>query len=164
MCLPKFVDQKLLWNIKCPNMLPTLMMACLIVLIMVTESYGPHWNEIIYHVMIFCFNKDDDIAELMEGLNIGSMVGSSIQDWIIEIIKTEWDYFCKDGAQRKILGYKFALDTGDSRPVWCNKPAYGPYKSNIIFDQVQQLLSNWYIKRCHGPWWSINILAEKLNQ
>ena len=82
----------------------------------------------------------------MRILNIGSMVGSSIQDQIINIIKTSWYCFNKYGAQRTILGYEFSIDTDYSKPVCCKKPAYGPYKYNIIMYQVQKLLANGWIK------------------
>ena len=39
---------------------------------------------------IIDFKKDDDISEFMKGLNIGSMLDSSIQYRVIEIIKTYW--------------------------------------------------------------------------
>ena len=44
---------------------------------------------------IIDFKKDDYIAELMKVLKIGSMVDSSIQDQIIDIIKKIWDTFEK---------------------------------------------------------------------
>ena len=106
---------------------------------------------------IIDFNKDDDIAELMKGLKIRSMVDSSIRDRIIDIIKTYWDFFCKYGARRMILEYEFAIDTGNYKPVCCKKPDYGPHESKIIIDQVQKLLTNGRIKQRHGPWGSIII-------
>ena len=66
------------------------------------------------HDDIIEFNKDDDISELMKGLKIGSMADSSMKDQIIDIIKTYWDCFCKDGAQQMILGYEFAIVTSNS--------------------------------------------------
>ena len=92
------------------------------------------------------------------------MVDSSLQDQIIDIIKNYWNWFCKDGAQQTIPGYELAIDTGDSKPICCNKSAYVPYKSKIIMDKVQKLLANVWIEKCHVPWESIIILAAKPHQ
>jgi len=63
-----------------------------------------------------------------------------------------------------IIGYQFALDTGNSKPVCCRKPAYGPYKAEIIMTFVRQLLANLWINRCKGPWGSQIISAQKPHQ
>ena len=66
------------------------------------------------------------MAELDKNLKIGRNVDDPTKDDIIQIIQKYWDCFCKEGASRKKLGYKFGIDTGDSKPVCCKKPAYGP--------------------------------------
>ena len=113
---------------------------------------------------IIWFNEDNDAEELKKGLEIGSSINTNLRNSIIDIVKTYWDCFCKEGARRTILDYEFAIDTSTSKPVCCKKPAYGPHESTIIMKQVQQLLANGWIKRCQGPWGSLIVLAAKPHQ
>ena len=83
---------------------------------------------------------------------------------MIQIIHKHWDCFCKEGSRRTILGYEFGIDTGDSKPVFCKKPAYGPCESKIIMYQVQKILANGWTKLCKGPWGSLVVLVDKPNQ
>ena len=65
---------------------------------------------------------------------------------------------------RNNIGCGFGTDTGELKPVCCKKCAYGLYESKIIMDQVQQLLSNGWAKRCKWPWGSLIVLAAKPHQ
>ena len=80
------------------------------------------------------FNNYRDMAELENNLKIGKNIDDPTRDDNIQIIQKYWDFFCKEGARRNILGYEFGIDTGDSQSVCCKKPAYGPYKSKIIME------------------------------
>ena len=59
-------------------------------------------------------------------MKIGKNVDDTTRDDIIQIIQKYLDCFWKEGASRTFLGYEFGIDTGDSKPVCCKKPAYGP--------------------------------------
>ena len=34
-----------------------------------------------------------------------------------QILRAYWDYFAAEGIHRVILGYEFAIETGDATPV-----------------------------------------------
>ena len=82
------------------------------------------------------------MAELEKNMKIGKNIDDPTRNNIIQIIQKYWDWFCKEGARRKKLSYEFGIDTSNSTPVLCKKPAYGPYESKIIMEQVQRLLAN----------------------
>ena len=76
----------------------------------------------------------------------------------------------KEGVRWTILRFEFCIDTGecidtgDYKPLFCKKPAYRPYESKIIMDQVYQLLANGWVKQCKGPLGSPIVLAVKTHQ
>ena len=99
-----------------------------------------------------------------ENLKIGKNIDDPNRNDIIQIIQKYWDCFCKEGARRIILGYEFSIDTGDSKPVFCEKPAYGLYESKIFMGQVQQILANGWAKQFKGPWGSLIVIIAKPHQ
>ena len=108
------------------------------------------WEDAKHNDLIEFIN-DSDTTKLEKNMNIGKTVDDPTSKNIIQIIQKHWDCFCKEGARRIILVFEFGVDTGDSKPVCCKKPAYGPYESKIIMDQVQQILVYGWAKRCKGP-------------
>ncbi len=110
------------------------------------------------------FDHDRDMPSLLADLKVGSQVSPAIRNELISVIQDHWDCFAKEGVKRKILGYEFAIDTGNSAPVCCRKPAYGPHESKIIMEQVNNLLANKWIRRCKGAWGSLIVLAAKPHQ
>ena len=44
------------------------------------------------------------------------------------------------------------------------KPSYGPFESKVIMEQVVQLKSIKWIRRCGGLWGSMVVLAQKSHQ
>ena len=113
---------------------------------------------------IINFNPDEDTKELMKDIRIGASVTSPIQQRLLEIVKTYWDFFATKGARRTIIGYEFGIDTGSAKPACCPKPQYGYHESNIIMEQVTTLLKNLWIEECEGPWGSMIVLAPKPHQ
>ena len=91
-------------------------------------------------------------------------VSGEIKIQVRNIIIKFWDSFCEEGARRTILGYEFAVDTGDAKPVCCKKPNYGPYESEIIMKSIRALLGNDWIELCFGAWGSSIVLAAKPHQ
>ena len=75
-----------------------------------------------------------------------------------------WDCFSKESAKHTILGYEFYIDTRNTKPVFCRKPQYGPYKYKIILEQVQTLIKNVWIEKCGEPWGSRIVWAGNLHQ
>ena len=84
---------------------------------------------------------------------------------IQKLVTVYWNYFAKGGIKRPILGFEFAIDTGNHTPVCCKKPRYGPHESVVILKQVKALLANEWIERCAtGGWGSPLVLAPKPHQ
>ena len=113
---------------------------------------------------IIAFDPTEHSKELKTHLKVGSKIDTAITARVIDIIKRYWDSFCTEGAKRPILGFEFAIDTGNAKPVSCGKKQYGPYESDIIMKQVQALLDNEWIYECEGPWSSMIVLAPKPHQ
>ena len=110
------------------------------------------------------FDEENDMAELLENLKVGSNVLPVYQDRVKAIIMRYWDCFCVKGARRPILDYEFSIDTGASPPVCCRRPAYGPHEKPIIMEQIDSLLANDWIEECGGVWGSMIVLAAKPHQ
>ena len=103
-------------------------------------------NDIIH------FESAAHTTELTKGLCVDTTIDTYTHEAIMNIIKKYWDCFVKEGAQRLILRYEFGIDTGGAKPVCCRKPSYGPFESKVIMEQVSQLKSNNWIRRCGGAW------------
>ena len=110
------------------------------------------------------FINDSDTEKLEKYLRICKNVDNPTRNDITQIVQKYWDCFCKEFFRQKHLVYEFGIDTGDSKPVCCKKPAYVPYESKIIMDQFQQLLANGWAKRCKRQWGSLIVLAYKPHQ
>ena len=113
---------------------------------------------------IIIFNENLDKDELMKNLHIGDKVSNENKSAIKNLIKKYWDCFCAKGARRTILDYKFAIDTGGSKPVCCGCPKYGPHEKPIIMRHITSLLANGWIEKCEGAWGSMIVLADKSHQ
>ena len=59
------------------------------------------------------FTNDSDTAELEKNTKIDKTVDNPTRKNVIQIIQKCWDWFFKEGACRKKLGYEFGIDTGD---------------------------------------------------
>ena len=113
---------------------------------------------------IIVFEELKHAAELHKGLRVSDKVSAEIKNQVRNIIVKFWDCFCEEGARRTILGYEFAIDTGDAKPVCCRRPNYGPYEAEIIMKQLRALLGNDWIELCYGAWGSSIVLAAKPHQ
>jgi hypothetical protein len=64
-----------------------------------------------------------------------------------------------------MLGYEFAIDTGDHTPYCCKKPSYGSNEGKIIMSHVRRLKDMGCIRECNtGGWCSPIVLAPKPHQ
>ena len=70
-------------------------------------------------IILFDSSKHD--KELQVGLKINPNVHQDINEEIIQIIKEFWDCFAVEGVRRTIIGYEFAIDTGQCKPICCKK-------------------------------------------
>ena len=61
----------------------------------------------------------------------------------------------------KSSGTNSQIDTILSAPVCCKVPRYVPHESNIILDQIGDLLKNDFIKECKGPLGGQIVLVAK---
>ena len=81
------------------------------------------------------------------------------------LIKEFWDVFDEGGFCRHIRGFAFHIDTGNSDPVCCKAPRYGPHESRVLTDLVQRLLDYKFIDHnLKSPYGALSILAQKPNQ
>ena len=107
-------------------------------------------------------NKDE---ATLSKLQICKNAPESAKSVICKLVTMYWDCFAEDGIKRPILGFEFAIDTGNHTPVCCKKPRYGPHESKVILKQVNVLLANEWITPCpHGGWGSPIVLAPKPHQ
>lgn len=97
--------------------------------------------------------------ELTKTLKLDPKISSQDKDIIINIVKTYWDCFCKQGGPCTILGFEFGIDTGDTSPVSCSNQS-----SKIIMEQIQALIDDGWISECLGAWASCIALAPKPHQ
>jgi hypothetical protein len=109
------------------------------------------------------FQTDKHQAELDKNLNWGDCPPEHKQV-ITDIIKTYWDVFAKEGLMHPIRGYKFHIDTGNSKPVCCKSREYGPHESRIINQLVETMENNGVVEGDDGPWGSRVVLAQKPDQ
>jgi len=109
-------------------------------------------------VDIIKFEESKHAVKLNKGLS------AEIKQQVKNIVIKFWDSFCEEGARRTIIGYEFAIDTGDSKPICCKRPNYGPYEAEIIMKQLKALLNNDWIELCFGAWGSSIVLAAKPHQ
>ena len=101
-------------------------------------------------VDIIKFEESKHTTELNKGLHLSDKFSAEIKQQVKNIVVKVWDSFCEEGARRTIIGYKFAIDTSDSKPICCKRPTYGPYEAEIIIKQLNALLSNDWIELCFG--------------
>lgn len=64
-----------------------------------------------------------------------------------------------------MLGYKFVIDTGKSKPVSIKPPDYGLRESVLMMDQIGVLKHNDWIREFpHGGWGAGLVLAPRPHQ
>ena len=103
-------------------------------------------------------------AKEFSSLKINNDVAGNLLPILKKIVTSFWDCFATEGIRRTILGYEFAIDTGDATPVCCKKPHHGPHESKIIQKHIRVLQGNDWIEQCEGGWGSPIVLAPKPRQ
>ena len=83
---------------------------------------------------------------------------------IENLIKEYWDVFAEEGVRKNIRGALFHVDTGETKPVCCKPPRYGPHESRVIDELVAKLEKNGLVEDDDGPWGALIVLAAKPNQ
>ena len=110
------------------------------------------------------YSKEIDQSELEKSLKMNPNVTQEINKRIVSLIKHYWDCFAKRGFRRTVIGYELDIDTSADLPVCCRKPQYGPRESDVIMEQIHDLLKNDCIEECAGPWGSQIVLAPTPHQ
>lgn len=110
------------------------------------------------------FDASKHAAELHKGLRVSDKVPAEIKEQVRNIVVKFWNSFYEEGVRHTILGYEFAINKGDAKPVCCKRPNYGPYEAEIIMKQLKALLGNDWIELCYGAWGSSIVLAAKPHQ
>jgi len=72
--------------------------------------------------------------------------------------------FCEKGLRWPIRGFTFSIDTGNSPPVCCRPPWYGPFETKIMTKLVTALEDNGLIEDDFGPYGAQIVLAAKPGQ
>ena len=103
---------------------------------------------------LITFNDEEYNEEMNKHIKLNSRVIPQIKENLMSTGNKYWDCFSKESAKQTILGYEFYIDTRNTKPVFCRKPQYGPYKYKIILEQVQTLIKNVWIEKCGEPWGS----------
>ena len=75
-----------------------------------------------------------------------------------------WDAFDLKNLRLPVWGFSCGIDAGDSKPLCCPFPRYGPHESKVINMLVRKLTNLGLIEPAEGPWGSLIVLAEKANQ
>ena len=83
---------------------------------------------------------------------------------IIALIKAFWDVFTEEGFVKQIHGIQFHIDTGDTKPICCTLPDYGPHETRVITQLMVTLLKNGLCKPDDGPYGFPSVLAAKPHQ
>ena len=114
-------------------------------------------------VIEFDLSNPGDMEELERNL---SLEGCPVQlhDDIKQTIKDYWDVFCEQGLRRHIRGFTFSIDTGDTPPVCCRQPRYGPHEAKIMRKLCDALDDNGLIEDDDGPYGAQIVLAAKPGQ
>ena len=90
------------------------------------------------------YSEEIDRPELEKSLKINTNVTQNIRERIISFIKQYWDCFAKRGCRLTIIVYAFSIYTSTASPVFYKKPRYGLGESDIIMEQIHNLLkSDW---------------------
>ena len=109
------------------------------------------------------FNKNLHSKEF-ESVKVNRKGAGALLSTFQAIVRAYWDCFAPEGIRRVILGYEFAIDTGDATPVCCKKPHYGPNEAKVIGKHIRVLKGNDWIENCEGGWGSPIVLAPKPHQ
>eukprot|EP00957_Ditylum_brightwellii_P202439 15330188-Ditylum_brightwellii.AAC.1 len=112
---------------------------------------------------IATFDCRADMKELTEGLKLEGCP-EELHGPITNLVKEYWDVFCADGLRKPIRGFSFQVDTGNSQPVCCKTPRYGPRESQVIRKLIGKLEDNGVIEDDDGPWGAQVVLAAKPHQ
>ena len=110
------------------------------------------------------WNEVEDTWEFENDSRIRKNVLPEIKQTISDLIQANWDCFSERGTRRPIIGYKFWIDTGDSKHVCCSQPRYGVRESKVIVTQIEILFHNSHIMYCKKHYGARIILTTKLHQ
>ena len=84
--------------------------------------------------------------DIDKDLKFGSNASADLKLSSSNIIKGDWDAFSSSGCKWTIIGYEFTVETWTRAPIFCQKPNYRFYESDIIQNQVKDLLKNGWIR------------------
>ena len=106
------------------------------------------------------YSEEKDKAEFDKSIQWGDCP-EDLRPRLEEIIKKYWDVFAVAGLKDPIRGFQFTIDTGNSPPVCCKLPRYGPHESRIITQMTKGLEDNDLVEDDEGPYGSLVVLAQK---
>jgi len=112
---------------------------------------------------VVLFDAKKNTAELEKNLCLDGCP-EELKPEVISLVKEYWDVFCKEGLKNPIRGFSFQIDMGDSPPVCCKTPRYGPHKALTINKLIKQLEAQGLIEDDEGPWGALIVLAAKPHQ
>ena len=78
---------------------------------------------------VVVFDAKKNMAELKKNLCLDGCP-EELKPEVIGLVKEYWDVFCKEGLKDPIRGFSFQIDMGESPPVCCKIPRYGPHEAD----------------------------------
>ena len=105
-------------------------------------------------------------ADFDKSITFPASLHTDYKTRLTSVIHQYWDSFAPEGVSRPVLDYEFCIDTGDAKPVACRPPRYGIHESQIIDEQLTDLLARGWISRFPQltGWLSMIVLAPKPHQ
>ena len=120
-------------------------------------------KELLPRDEVVLFDAKKDMAKLEKNLQLDGCP-EELKPEVVSLVKEYWDVFCEEGLKDPIQCFSFQINTGESPPVCCKIPRYGPHEALIINKLVEQLEVQGLIEDDEGPWGALIVLAAKPHQ
>ena len=87
------------------------------------------------------------------------------QKIIVDVVKSKWRVFSKEGVVVPIKNYECEIDTGNAQPIACKKAVFGPREAPIIEAAIAKLVELDHVYQIQdGEWLAKPLLAPKPHQ
>jgi len=118
----------------------------------IDPNFGVDYDESIYGTM------------LREHLAV-SHLSPTHQLELTNLIKQYWRVFWNEGITMPIKDYECEIDTGNTRPIACRNPTFGPRELPITEKAIAKHIELGHVKQIHeSAWLSKPLLAPKPHQ
>ena len=126
-------------------------------------KHTPSWTQRPrFDILSWCSSLKQQ--KLDDNFIIESIIDDFIRRAALQIMRANWDSFCQVIAVRLILDFKFCIDTGEAKDMFCRQSTYIVYESKIIVDYISQLEANGWIRDYEGSCGDLLLLATQPHQ